>query len=174
MDTGRLERLAFVRFLTHALEWIGACVLIAMMLLTFVDVVGRYLFSAPVPGGFEITELLLASIIYCGLPLITLRDGHITVDLMEGFFPVWFKALRDRVVFAGMALVLGFISARLFNKAGDFVEYNDQTAVLNIPLAPLCYGMAVLGGISALIACVLVVTGRQVASAPELNGQADA
>ena len=35
-------------------------VLFLMMAITAVDVAGRYLFNQPLPGGFELTELLLA------------------------------------------------------------------------------------------------------------------
>ena len=42
-----------------------------------IDVVGRYFFSMPVTGGFEMTEILLASLIFAGLPLVTLRDDRV-------------------------------------------------------------------------------------------------
>ncbi|NKC11928.1 MAG: TRAP transporter small permease subunit [Gammaproteobacteria bacterium] len=164
MKTAALERVKIVRLITRVLEWLGAAVLAAMMALTFIDVLGRYLFSAPVPGGFEITELLLAAMIYFGLPLITLRDGHITVDLLEGLFPGWLRELRDRFVSLLVTVALGYIAWRLFGKAGDFVHYNDQTAVLNIPLAPVCYTMATLATLSTLLAAILVVTGRRIAA----------
>jgi len=148
------------RVLVRALEWISALLLFCMMLLTAVDVIGRYVFSSPVPGGFEITEIMLATLIFCGLPLVTLRDGHITVDLMESVLPTWFKSVRDRLVFAMMAVVLGFLSMKIFKKATDFVEFNDQTAVLNLPLAPVVFIMAGLTAVSALIALMLLVTGK--------------
>ena len=34
----------------------ASAILLAMMLLTFVDVVARYVFSRPVRGAFEVTE----------------------------------------------------------------------------------------------------------------------
>ncbi len=157
--------------LVRTLERISALLLFCMMLLTAVDVVGRYLFASPVPGGFEITEIMLATLIFCGLPLATLRDGHITVDLAEGFLPTWFKNVRDRLIFAMMALVLAFLSYKLFNKAGDFLEFNDQTAVLNIPLSPVVFAMAGLTGVSALIAMVLLVTGKPVTESRSIAGQ---
>ena len=42
-----------------------------MMMITAVDVAGRYLFNKPLAGGFELTEMLLAALIYCGLPLVS-------------------------------------------------------------------------------------------------------
>jgi TRAP-type C4-dicarboxylate transport system permease small subunit len=154
------DRVAVVRGLTLILEWAGAALLFAMMLLTFVDVIGRYWFSAPVIGGFEVTEIMLATIIFCGLPLVTLRDGHISADLIEDYLPAWFRVLRDRAVYVLMTTALGYIGIRLFQKAGDFVRYNDQTAVLNIPLAPVCYAMSVLAMLSAIITAIFVFSGR--------------
>ena len=44
-----------------------------MMLLTFVDVVARYLFNRPIRGAFEVTELMLLVLIFAGLPLVSSR-----------------------------------------------------------------------------------------------------
>jgi TRAP-type C4-dicarboxylate transport system permease small subunit len=148
-----------LRILAKTLEYSGALLLFAMMLLTFVDVIARYFFSRSITGGFEITEIMLATLIFCGLPLITLRDGHITVDLIEGWLPDGFRALRDRFVFLLAAVLMGYLGIQLWKKAGTFVEFNDQTAVLLIPLAPVCYAMAVLTLLSAVISLILAITG---------------
>jgi len=145
--------------LTRLLEYIGALLLFAMMLLTFVDVIARYFFNRSITGGFEVTEIMLATLIFCGLPLITLRDGQVTVDLIEGWLPAGFKRLRDRLVFLVSAAALGYLSWRLFLKGQTFVEYNDQTAVLLIPLSPVCFAMAALTLISALISLYLGLFG---------------
>ena len=53
----------------------AAAILLAMMGLTFVDVVARYVFNRPLAGAFEVTELLLLVLIFAGLPLVTYADG---------------------------------------------------------------------------------------------------
>jgi len=45
-----------------------------MMVLTFVDVVGRYLLNRPLRGAFELTELGLVVLIFAGLPLVSHAD----------------------------------------------------------------------------------------------------
>jgi len=40
-----------------------------------------------VTGGFEMTEMLLARSSSAGLPLVTLRGDHITVDLFDAVTP---------------------------------------------------------------------------------------
>ncbi len=151
---------AAVRFTSRLLEYIGALLLFAMMMLTFVDVIARYFFSRSITGGFEVTEIMLATLIFCGLPLITLRDGHITVDLLEGFLGKNIKKFRDRFVYIMVAVVLAFLGYRLWLKGITFVEYNDQTAILYIPLAPVCFIMSVLSILSAAIATFFAITGN--------------
>ena len=54
----------------HLLKVMVALFLFAMAALTFVDVIGRYVFSAPVPGTFESVGLLLGLVTFAALPLI--------------------------------------------------------------------------------------------------------
>jgi TRAP-type C4-dicarboxylate transport system permease small subunit len=160
MTTPSSSEPGFIRIGSRLLEYIGALLLFAMMMLTFVDVIARYFFSRSITGGFEITEIMLATLIFCGLPLITLRDGHITVDLLEGFFGNTFKLLRDRLVYIMVTVTLAFLGYRLWLKGQTFVEYNDQTAILYIPLAPVCFIMSVLCIISAAIAAYFAISGH--------------
>ncbi|SVA02719.1 uncharacterized protein METZ01_LOCUS55573, partial [marine metagenome] len=46
--------------LDKALGFLAASVLMLLMIITFFDVLGRYLFSAPLPGAFELTEIMMA------------------------------------------------------------------------------------------------------------------
>jgi len=52
----------FIAALQAGLSATSAGVLFLMMAITAVDVTGRYVFNKPLPGGFEMTELLLAQI----------------------------------------------------------------------------------------------------------------
>ena len=54
-----------------------------MMLLTFVDVVARYVFNRPLRGAFEVTELMLLVLIFAGLPLVSFADEHAVMDFID-------------------------------------------------------------------------------------------
>jgi TRAP-type C4-dicarboxylate transport system permease small subunit len=54
-----------------------------MMLLTFVDVVARYVVNRPVRGAFEVTELMLLVLIFAGLPLVSFTDEHALMDFID-------------------------------------------------------------------------------------------
>jgi len=74
-------RLAYGRML-HAFGLVSACSIFAVLVLVVVNVIGRYLFNAPITGAFEITESLLVVIIMLGLALTQFHDGHIRVTIL--------------------------------------------------------------------------------------------
>jgi TRAP-type C4-dicarboxylate transport system permease small subunit len=129
----------------------SAVVLFLMMMVTAVDVAGRYLFNRPLAGGFELTELMLAALIYCGLPLVSQRREHIVVDTLDPFLPPALK--RGFGVFAELvcAAALGGLGYLIFLRAQRVADYGDTTSVLRLPLAPVAYLMAVMIAITALI-----------------------
>lgn len=148
--------------LETALGVASATVLFAMMLITAVDVVGRYLFNRPLAGGFELTEMMLAALIYCGLPLVSKRREHIIIDTFDGIMsrPVkhFLDVFADVVCFA----TLSGIGYLIFRRAARVAEYGDTTSVLKLPLAPVAYAMGTMIVIAALIHLVLIFVPHQV------------
>ena len=67
----------------RVLGFVAAAVLFAMMTLTFVDVFGRKFFTKPIYGAYEITEFLMGMLIFSALPLVTARQGHVTIDVFD-------------------------------------------------------------------------------------------
>ena len=129
----------FARRVEAALGVIAAALLFAMMLLTFVDVVGRYLFNQSVVGAFEITEIMMALLIFAGLPLVVRREEHVTVDLVDRFLaPPVRRGYRVAIELASGALLLG-LAHLMWRKAGRAAEYGDTTTVLLIKYAPFIY-----------------------------------
>ena len=132
------------RWLRRGLGGCAALLLFFMMALTFVDVIGRYLFNTPVYGGFEMTEVVLATLIFCGLPLVTARDEHVTVDLFDRMIPAGVRHVRDAAIAVLCAVLLFVLSYHVWGKAGDSMRYGDVTAILEIPLGPMVYFMSVM------------------------------
>lgn len=139
---------------TSAREGLGtfaALVLGAVMMVSVVDVVGRYVFNRPLPGSSEITEILMAILIYAGLPLVSLRRTHIAVDLLDSLTPPAIARVRDAVVGLLSVIVLALVAWRLWAYADQIRSSKDVTEYLKLPLAPFAYAMSVLAGIAAVI-----------------------
>ena len=135
---------------------VSATVLFLMMMVTTVDVIGRYLFNKPLAGGFELTEMMLAALIYCGLPLVSKRREHIVIDTFDSFMSRAVKRFFD--VFADVVcfLTLSGIGYLIFRRAARVAEYGDTTSVLKLPLAPVAYLMGVMIVTAALIHLALI------------------
>lgn len=130
----------------------AALLLFSLILITCVDVVGRYFFSAPLSGAFEVTEILLAALVFAALPLTTERKEHIEVDLLNVVLNDTIK--RYLSAFAGLfsAALLTTFAWRLASHAMTAAEHGATTNALSIPLAPFGYLAAVSCLISAFIA----------------------
>jgi len=129
------------RLAEHLLNIMASTVLFSMVMLTTVDVAGRYVFNAPLKGAFELTELMMAVLICAGLPLVSRRGEHVTVDLIDHFVGARLQRVHRAVVeFVSGALLLG-LGILLWDKARQAAGYGDTTTVLEIKLAPFVYAM---------------------------------
>jgi TRAP-type C4-dicarboxylate transport system permease small subunit len=134
----------------------SAVVLFLMMLITAVDVAGRYLFNKPIAGGFELTEILLAALIYCGLPLVSARREHIVIDTFDPLFSQGLKRGLDMVAEVVCAVALAGVGWLIFLRAVRVAEYGDTTSVLKLPLAPVVYLMGTMITVAAVIHLLLI------------------
>ena len=121
------------------------------MLVTFVDVVARYLFNRPIRGAFEVTELLLLVLIFAGLPLVSHADEHVTMDFIDRMLPARAVPILIRVIHGVIAAVFFFLTWQVLIKAGRIAGYGDTTDVLRIPVGPFVYFMAAMIGLTALV-----------------------
>ncbi len=145
--------------LLRGLEFGVAALLFAMAALTFVDVVGRDAFNAPIPGTFETVGLLLGVVALGAFPFVTLGERHITVDLFDHFIRGRFRRARDAIVMLGTAAMAGFMAERLWAAAADEWQNDFVTEYFGISRAPLLVLLAILCAGTAV--AVLVKSGRR-------------
>jgi TRAP-type C4-dicarboxylate transport system permease small subunit len=153
--SGAGGRRAFDRAVQSALGALTALVLFVMMALTCVDVAGRYLLNRPVPGGLEIIEILVAATVFGALPLVTLREEHVAVDLLDAVVPDWLLRVQNVAACVLSAAECGVAAWQLLVRANRMLGYGDTTAVLKITLYPLTYLMSAAMALVAVIFLVL-------------------
>jgi TRAP-type C4-dicarboxylate transport system permease small subunit len=139
-------------------------ILFGMMAVTTVDVLGRYLFNSPLQGGYELTQLLMLSLVFAALPLITRRSEHITVGLFEQAFHGRARNLRDAIIAAVVVMGSAYLAWRLYVLAGRFSSFGDTTATSRIPLAPFAYAGAMalaLCSAAGLLLTIEALTARR-------------
>lgn len=142
----------------HVIQFAMAVVLFAVMLLTGVDVVGRYLFNRPVLGADEYIAYGMAIIIFGGLPLASLRNEQIVADFASGALRGHARQIARRFTQLFAAIVLAYLASRLFVLAGKQVANSDGSTMLRLSYAPLGYFMTVMAAVSALICLWMTVS----------------
>nr|WP_321443732.1 TRAP transporter small permease [uncultured Cohaesibacter sp.] len=139
------------------LEGIAALLVTGLVLVTCVDVVGRYAFNAPLSGAFELTQVCLAALVFVALPLTTLHGGHVEVDLLLPFLPYKLRHALGRFGGAVMGLIFVYFAFRLAIMAQDQFAAGTRTAGLGISY----WWLASLGGLSCFASGLLAIFRRQ-------------
>jgi TRAP-type C4-dicarboxylate transport system permease small subunit len=129
----------------------ASAILFAMMVLTFVDVVARYVFNRPVRGAFEVTELMLVVLIFAGLPLVSWADEHVTMDFIDRLVRPGARRRLERGVHVISAAIMTLLTWLVWLKADRIWGYRDATDVLRIVYGPFVYFMAVMIGLAGAI-----------------------
>ena len=147
----------FDRAVAPVLGWLAAALMLALMLITCVDVIGRYFLNKPLWGGFELTEMLLAALIFAGLPLVTLRGEHVVVDLLDPVTPDRLFRIQHVVASAIGFVCTGYLAWRLWLRAVSMDNAGETTALLKIKLAWLTYSMSILMALTAVALAILAL-----------------
>jgi TRAP-type C4-dicarboxylate transport system permease small subunit len=138
----------------------ASIILLAMMVLTTVDVVARYVFNRPLRGAFEVTELLLLVLIFAGLPLVSFTNEHAVMDFIDRVLGR--RALRgvqSGVELVSAVLMLG-LAWLVWGKADRIWAYRDATDVLRVLYGPFVYFMALALALAGVIHLYKMVERR--------------
>ena len=139
---------------------VASAVLFAMMLLTVVDVVARYVFSRPLRGAFEVTELMLLVLIFAGLPLVSFSNEHAVMDFIDRVLGPRSQLRLERGVQLVNALFMFLLTWLVWRKADRIWAYGDTSDVLRILYGPFVYFMAVTLALAGLIHLYRVIERR--------------
>lgn len=135
-----------------------ACLaLLGIMAITFVDVVGRYFFNAPITFAVELIQLGMGLLVLFGLAITTLQRGHIAVDIIENLVPEGIAKLFAAIAaLCGLAFI-GLLAWRLWDRSFKFMNDGLATDVLFLPVWPVVMLMALAASLAAVVACVQVI-----------------
>ncbi len=142
----------------RGLEALAAISLLGMMLITFVDVTGRFFFNSPILGATELIEVLLAVMVFMAFPLVSWKEENICVDLLDNYFPERWIGLRQVVINAICCCSLILVAMMNWKLAGRSLDYEEVTEILELPLGYVTYLISITGfvggaltGLNALI-----------------------
>ena len=138
------------RVLQLTLEGVAGATLFGMMLLTTADVTGRYFFNFPIRGAVELTQLMLAALVFLSLPVVCWRQEHVSVDLLDAVFPAKLVWVREVIVNLLVTAALWVMAQRVWSLAERAFQWGDVTEILRIPRGYLVGLVAIMLALSAL------------------------
>jgi TRAP-type C4-dicarboxylate transport system permease small subunit len=143
------------------LGWLAAVVVFTLMTLTAVDVAGRYLMSAPIPGASFLAAALMGAMIFIALPLVTERDEQLRAGLLDHWFKGRANHVKELVVRLVSLTALGALAYVLWRQGVIYARTNAQLPSIGLSLGTVAFLGAAMSALSALI--VLFTTFRRFA-----------
>ncbi len=135
-----------------------ACLaLLGIMAITFVDVVGRYFFNAPITFAVELIQLGMGLLVLFGLATTTLQRGHIAVDIIENLVPESIAKLFAAIAALCGLTFIGLLAWRLWDRSFKFMDDGLATDVLFLPVWPVVVLMSVAASLAAIVAFLQVL-----------------
>ncbi|MFV0439257.1 MAG: TRAP transporter small permease [Desulfopila sp.] len=132
-----------LRFFVKILAAVASGALAVMMFLMAADVVGRYFFSSPIPGGMESTEMLMAIIVPFSIAYCAMQHSHVAVDLVVEKYPAKARFVLNYIM---TLLSVGFVALIGWQNCSYIVEMyqgNLTSAVLKLPTYPFVAAVAI-------------------------------
>jgi TRAP-type C4-dicarboxylate transport system permease small subunit len=132
-----------VRRAVILLGWLAALLLVAIMALTFVDVIGRNFFGRSVLGTVETISLMMGALVFSELAITEMHRRHIVAETFQGIFP---KPVRRVSVIVNSLLAVGvswLLLEQLFVKTVNVFQEGEFTMILKLPYWPASIVMLV-------------------------------
>lgn len=142
----------FLLLSRRVLQRLTGGLLIVLMLLTFVDVIGRYFLGQPLPGGHVLVQCLVCLLVFTGLPLVVLDDEHLRVRLLDGRMTHGQRKWRDFAVKLVIVVGLAVLAGQMFWQTAYFSGNGEYFESIRIPVSWMAGYAAVTTGIAVLFA----------------------
>ena len=149
-DAAGSRRPSVIKRINQGLSLAAGGMVGILMFLVFIDVVGRYLFNKPIFGAYELVEVLMGSLIFAGLPLVSRAQQHISVDFVSNLLPDRLKPVQGLIVNLLCAVTAMVISWRIWAYGERLNRVNETTLELQIPRGIIAQTMAVMVALTAL------------------------
>jgi TRAP-type C4-dicarboxylate transport system permease small subunit len=148
-----------IRLARRVIEWwalLGGVVLLGIAVMSTWSATSGFLFGKPLPGDFEMVEVMVAVAAFAFLPYCQLTDANVTADIFTA------RASRRTVAVFGLiacTAALG-IAVILFWRmsAGlqDYRQYVETTAILKFPIW-VAYIPALISLFLLIVSCVITL-----------------
>lgn len=125
-----------------ACKWLSAAgmvIFLGMVLITFSDVFLRYIFNSSISGTVEITELLMAVVVFSSIAYAQWTRSHVVMDIVTERLP---EDRRAVVEYATTMWSVAVVALSIYASSRYAVKTRTITAILGIGIKPFVYFVA--------------------------------
>jgi len=123
------------------LKIIGALAITAMMLLTVVDVIGRF-FKYPIFGSVELVGFLATVIVAAALPYTYKVEGHVGVEILVRLMSKKIQLIIDLFTRTLSLVLFCLVTWQMFLYAKDIHDTGEVSMNLEFPIYYIIYLLA--------------------------------
>jgi TRAP-type C4-dicarboxylate transport system permease small subunit len=136
------------------MEWIGFAGILAIILLTTLDVVGSKLFVKPLFGSLDMVMLAQLISATCTVTAALIAGRHVRVDFLLDIMPKRLRGVVDGIVYFLAFVLFAIIVWRLIIFAHNLQIDREVSGTARIPLYPFGY----IAGIACIPVCLVYLS----------------
>jgi TRAP-type C4-dicarboxylate transport system permease small subunit len=145
---------------------LSAIFLLSSVVINFINIIGRYVFSVSLPWAEEIMLFLMVGCVFTGCCAVAWQGRHIRMDVMISALPpklhAFFNLLSDLVLIAAAITVTVFS----YPVITELAAFDERSEAANFPLV-IPQSMVPIGyALMALLVAIRLLTVRRSPAAP--------
>ena len=118
-------------------NWTSSGFVMILMFLISTDIITRFAADAPIPGSFEIGQMLMVFIVFLALAQTQAERAHIRVEIVLSRVPARFRTILEIVTCVAGLLLFSLIVWKGWAWAAESVRLREYAlGIVNVPLYP--------------------------------------
>ena len=138
-------------------DWVSMGAMMFLLVMTFIDVIMRALFKMPFSGTYDWTRYLMVLIATFGMPICTMNDEHVSIDILVRRFPGGLQKALSWLCYGIVVFVLVIYISQGWVQ-GAFNATIGQTSIgVPWPTYPFYYFIAIGFACMLGIVCIKII-----------------
>jgi TRAP-type C4-dicarboxylate transport system permease small subunit len=139
--------------LAYVFVLFGSVIMAAVILMTVMSILGRWLFLTPVYGDFELAAIGTAVAVFLFFPYSHLKKGNVVIDLFLSWAPPRAQIFLDAVSSAALGVIGAVLAWRMYLGGVDMLRGGDITTIVGMPIW-YAFPFAVASGVLLALCCL--------------------
>src|SRR5690625_1003096 len=163
---GLLRLIRWLEFLPKMFAYIGAWLVVPLMLALVYEVVSRYIFNRPTSWAYDITYMFSTAVFMSGVAFALQKGLHVRVDFLLSHARPRYQALVDALLYIILffpSMILFFMisyqfAARSWRQLETFPQSPWMPPIYPLKtLIPVVVGLLLIQGVAELLKCMWTI-----------------